>query len=390
MIHRLSLRSAFPAAAGAGLAVNLAAWGITVAAGSSTAWVVGLCLLSANGVLVLAGLFAGSHYAARAEAIVGALNNLAKGDLTCKLKLAGKDDFAWLAYEYDNARRGMVKLVDAIGGSAQDVFGAVKELGQSTDQIAHASQAQSSAALGIASAMEEATTSIRRVAETAEEARQIAEQASGLASQGKKDIDSLVQEIEGTSQAVQASSEVIADLGRKSETVSGIVQTIKGIAEQTNLLALNAAIEAARAGEQGRGFAVVADEVRKLAERSSSAANDITAMIDSMVTGTTQAVTGMGQCVRRVDAGVQIARQAGLSVQALDDSAHRTRAQVDDIAAAMRQQSQATESIGQNVELISRMAGDNREAVVHSEQVVSKLTGLSNQLQASLSVFRAR
>jgi methyl-accepting chemotaxis protein len=283
----------------------------------------------------------------------------------------------------------MVKLVDGISRSSREVGRVVGDLTQATAQIAHASQEQSSAASGINLAMDAATVSIARVAENAEAARQIAEQASGLASQGKQEIDSVVREIESTSAAVQQSSSMIVDLGKKSETISSIVQTIKGIADQTNLLALNAAIEAARAGEQGRGFAVVADEVRKLAERSSSAANDITTMISSMVSGTQQAVQGMNHCVSRVDAGVQSARAAGQSVVALDESARKTRAQIEEIAAAMRQQSQATQAIGSHVELISRMAEDNRGAVTRSQEVVGSLTGLSGELQTSVATFRA-
>jgi methyl-accepting chemotaxis protein len=390
MIQRLSLRYAFCGFAAIGLCVNLGACA-TAFALIGPSWLGASCaLIGANLLMLALGVWIGRHYAARAEAIVAVLNHFAKGDLTHKARLEGKDDFAWLAYEYDSARRGIVKLVDAIGGSAREVFTVVAELGSSTARIAHASHEQSSAACGIASAMDETTASIRRVADSAQEARQIAERAGGLASQGKQDIDRLVEEIESTSSAVQQSSAVIAELGRKSETVSSIVQTIKGIADQTNLLALNAAIEAARAGEQGRGFAVVADEVRKLAERSSSAANDITSMISSMVAGTQQAVSGMDQCVRRVDAGVQFARHAGQSVLALDESAQRTRAQVDEIALAMQEQAKATDSIGANVELISRMAEDNRGAVLASQDVVSSLERLSGELQSALANFRAR
>ncbi|MDE3012356.1 MAG: methyl-accepting chemotaxis protein [Pseudomonadota bacterium] len=390
MIHRLGLRHAFAAFGLMGLILNLAAVGSVNAFAAGSALACGIALLLANAIMIAAGAAIGARYAQRAETIVGALNVFAKGDLSCKLKLDGKDDFAWLAHEYDNARRGIVKLVEAISGASHDVVGSVDELDRSTEQIAHSSGEQSSASLGIASAMEQATVSIRRVAEAAEEAGRIAEHASELATQGKLGIESLIREIEGTSGTVQQSSGVIAELGRKSETVSSIVQTIKGIADQTNLLALNAAIEAARAGEQGRGFAVVADEVRKLAERSSSAANDITQMIASMVSGTQQAVSGMEQCVRRVDAGVQIARQAGQSVQALDDSAHRTRGQVDDIAAAMREQAQAADAINEHVELISRMSEDNRNAVLASQQAVRRLGELSASLGGAVAGFRAR
>jgi len=390
MLSQFGLRYAFATFAVVGILLNLACFGLASALGVGATTAALAAALLSGALLLGLGLIVGRHFAARAETIVGALNHLAKGDLTRKLKLDGKDDFAWLAYEYDSARRAMVKLVDVISGSAREVCTVVGELGRSTEQVAHASSEQSSAATGIAGAMDETSASIRRVAETAQEARQIADQASGLASKGKLDIDSLVREIEGTSGVVQQSSMVIADLGQKSETVSTIVQTIKGIAEQTNLLALNAAIEAARAGEQGRGFAVVADEVRKLAERSSSAANDITQTISSMVAGTQQAVAGMDACVRRVDAGVQIARQAGASVQALDDSAQRTRMQVEEIAAAMKEQAQATDLISNHVESISRMAEDNRSAVSASQDVVGTLSRLSDELSSALANFRAR
>ena len=389
MLSRIGLRHAFVVFSLLALVLNTLALIAVCSVTGVGSVAITAALLVSSAVLVGIGVVLGRHFAGRAEAIVAALNKVGKGDLTHRLQMSGKDDFAWLAYEYDVARKGVAHLVEQIQQGAHAVGQGVAQLVSSSQKISEASAAQSQAAIGINHALDQAATSIAQVADNTQQARGVADQASVLASSGSRGIDTLVREIESTSSSVQSSSQLIAELGNKSETISSIVLTIKGIAEQTNLLALNAAIEAARAGEQGRGFAVVADEVRKLAERSSSAANEINTMISSMVKGTQQAVIGMDDCVKQVDAGVVLARDAGASVLALDESARRTRAQIEDIATAMQTQSQATQAIVPNVELIRRMSQDTDEAVRRSEEVVRSLSALSGDLQSAVANFRA-
>jgi methyl-accepting chemotaxis protein len=226
------------------------------------------------------------------------------------------------------------------------------------------------------------------VARHASEAHEIATEAGEYAKAGRLSINEMLKEIGQTADSVRLSSQAIQELGRQSETISSIVKVIGEIADQTNLLALNAAIEAARAGEQGRGFAVVADEVRKLAERTGQATKDITQMIDAVRAGTRHAVDGMEQCVVKVEHGVELANDAGSNVNSLDQSAQKSLSQIADIASAMEEQRAASETIAASVEEIAKMASANLQSLHSAEQNMSKLHSLSASLNDHVKAFK--
>ena len=307
---------------------------------------------------------------------------------SCFRKISGKDDFSWLAYEYDTARRGVAGVVNGIEQTAKGVSAGVSQLGAAAERIRTSSNAQSDAATAIASSVEQTAQNAALVAERSREAQQVAEQARKLATGGRTMLGRVISEIEQTAVSVRASSEAIAELGRKSQSINEMVQVIRDIADQTNLLALNAAIEAARAGEQGRGFAVVADEVRKLAEKSARAAQEITAQISAVVSGTDEAVAGMQTCVVHVGKGVELARETGAAVASLNEGADQTLQQVADIAAAMAEQRVAAKSIADQVERISGMALDNRADAENNVKVTGDLGQLSAALQGAITNFR--
>jgi methyl-accepting chemotaxis protein len=226
------------------------------------------------------------------------------------------------------------------------------------------------------------------VARHASDAHEIAAEAGEYAKAGRLSINAMLAEIGETADSVRLSSEAIQELGRQSETISSIVRVIGEIADQTNLLALNAAIEAARAGEQGRGFAVVADEVRKLAERTGQATKDITQMIDAVRAGTKHAVEGMEQCVGKVEHGVELANDAGNNVNSLDQSAQKSLSQIADIASAMEEQRAAAETIAVSVEEIAKMASSNLESLHNADQNMAKLRALSDNLNDQVQAFK--
>jgi methyl-accepting chemotaxis protein len=347
------------------------------------AWVA-LCV----GVELILAVFAGRHFARRAEAVVTALNHLAKGDLTMKLKLTGRDDFAWLAYEYDCARKSLVDLVTDLTQHAANVSEFSSQLADASSEISDSTSKQSEAASSIAAAIEEMAMSVSHVADNAREARSLTSEAGNASRDGTGVIGNVVDEVTNIASAVQASSGVIEELGRQSAHIRSIVKVINEVAEQTNLLALNAAIEAARAGEQGRGFAVVADEVRKLAERTAESSREIGSMIEAISAGTTQAVESMQQGVVKVENGVSLAREAGTTITAIDESTQRVVVTVNDISTAIEEQRNATNEIARQVEHIAQMAESNSDSTRRTGETARQLSTLSGELQTSVARFR--
>jgi len=197
-----------------------------------------------------------------------------------------------------------------------------------------------------------------------------------------------VQGIQQMASTVSETAGLMAALGQRSNQIGQIIQVIRGIAEQTNLLALNAAIEAARAGEQGRGFAVVADEVRNLAERTAGATAEISDMIKAIQSETGSAVAAMETGSRQVEGGVEQANQAMLALQQINGSVKRVVEMIQGIAAATRSQSQATDSITLRVEQISEMAKDNSKHIDQATHASHDLHKLSAHFQQLVSRFQ--
>jgi methyl-accepting chemotaxis protein len=183
-------------------------------------------------------------------------------------------------------------------------------------------------------------------------------------------------------------TQLVETLEQHSTNISGIVNVIRDIADQTNLLALNAAIEAARAGEQGRGFAVVADEVRKLAERTGGATTEIGQMIDAIQTETRNAVAGMEQSQNQVGTGVQLAGQAADSLVHIQAETRRTLDQINDIASASQEQSAAANEIAQNVERIASMSEENSVAIRDASETATRLSELAHRLDRLMNRFK--
>jgi len=285
-------------------------------------------------------------------------------------------------------RDDMTQLLRHILASAHQVALAAGALVQSSSDVSSSSQEQSSAAMSMAATVEQLTVSIDQIAEHARSAETSSRHSGELSGQSATVVAGAADEMQNIANTVHRSSSIIQALGQDTDKISTIVGVIKEIADQTNLLALNAAIEAARAGEQGRGFAVVADEVRKLAERTAQSTQEISTMIATIQSGTEQAVASMQDGVARVEHGVAMSRQAGESIDQVRTGAHAVVQLVEEIAASLHQQSEASNDIARNVESIAQMSQENTAAVHDVAATAKQLEQLSFELDKLTQQFR--
>ncbi len=316
-----------------------------------------------------------------------AVSRIARGDLTQDIALKQGDSDSLLAdmKQMQKALRGMI---GALKANADGVASAAHQLSSASEQLAIGTSRQSESASGMAAAVEQMTVSINHVSDSANEARQVTEENGAQSNDGKRVIEETVTEMQEISRTVAHASETIHAVGQNSQKISSIVQVIKDVADQTNLLALNAAIEAARAGEQGRGFAVVADEVRKLAERTAQATTEIGDMIGAVQSSAQAAVGTMQQAVARVESGVTMAHRAGEAMGGIRDGADRVVAAVNEISSALKEQSAASNEIASSVEKIAQMSEENSAATHEAADTAHQLAALAVETRNAVSQFR--
>jgi len=319
---------------------------------------------------------------------VEAMDRIAAGDLSRPVEPGGGDEVGQLLRATEDMRQHLAEAIGAIRLTADELVGSARDLAGAAADVSGISNNQSEQAAAMAAGVEQMMVSIQQVADYSSEARQMSSQAENTSREGASVIASTVTGMSGIAETVRSASETVIALGAKSQEISIIVQAIKEIAEQTNLLALNAAIEAARAGEQGRGFAVVADEVRKLAERTSKSTGEIAQMIEGVQGQTQVAVAAMQHGVAQVETGVGMARQAGASMDGIRSSALHVAEAVEGISSALAEQSAASGEISRNVETIACQAEHNSERAGRTSVAATQLENLARSLKDRVARFR--
>ncbi len=310
------------------------------------------------------------------------------GDLTRRAPEAGSDEVAATARAYNRLMSSFQTIIGKVFFNSVEVARASTQLIDEANAVAAGSNRQHDAALSAASAMNQLTANMHQVAQKATETAHIAEAASGLSTEGMAIVRDASAEMERIAASVTQSSEVVSILGERSHAISGIAQTIREIADQTNLLALNAAIEAARAGEQGRGFAVVADEVRKLAERTSQATGEIGSMIAAIQGETRSAIVSIDAGTGQARNGAALAQQAADSLERINRGARDTMEKVDAIASAIDEQSRSGSDIADHVRNIMSMAETNSSASGKALREAGQLEYLATNLKEIGNVFK--
>ncbi len=309
-------------------------------------------------------------------------------DFTKRIRIDSNDEVGQTSLAFNKLVEALQQSLGQVVAGVSRVSGAAQSLSSSSTQVAQSSNAQSEAASSMAAAVEQMTVSIGQVSDSAREAVDISRKSGELSSAGGGIIQSASSEMSKIAENVRHTAQVIEQLGEHSSEISSIVQVIKEVADQTNLLALNAAIEAARAGEQGRGFAVVADEVRRLAERTTHATEEITRMIAVMQGSAQAAVATMGTMVDQVGGGVELATQAGSSIVRIRDGAEHVVGVVNDISSALAEQSRASNDIASQVEKVAQMTEQNRAAAAETASTAVSLQELADGMLAVVRRFK--
>ena len=319
---------------------------------------------------------------------IAALETIASGDLTIKISKTYSGDHEKIKDSINNVTQSLGKTLNEVSLAAVAAASAANQISSSTEEMAAGANEQSSQTTEVAGAVEEMTKTILETTKNTTRAAEASKNAGGVAIEGGKVVEETIKGMIRISDVVRQSSETVQALGRSSNEIGEIVQVINDIADQTNLLALNAAIEAARAGEQGRGFAVVADEVRKLAERTSKATQEIAGMIKQIQKDTEGAVKSMKLGTDEVDNGKLLAEKAGQSLKEIIAGAENVADIVTQVAAASEQQSRTSEQITQNIELISNVTQQNATGVRQIAHAAEELNQLTGNLQELISGFK--
>ncbi|MFQ2341713.1 methyl-accepting chemotaxis protein [Aeromonas dhakensis] len=315
------------------------------------------------------------------------LNHLAEGDFSQPIKVpaGAKESLIGLLATMQSTLKGIIAQVSH---SSEELSGSADSIAQIAEQTAQFATSQQTSTQTMAAAIEELVVSISHLSDNATHADELSKISANTLEEGSGVIKQTLDSIQSISDTVSNAASSIADLNSHTQQISEIIEVIRGIADQTNLLALNAAIEAARAGEQGRGFAVVADEVRNLASRSAASTQQITGMIGKIQSGADASIRSMENTVNNVSRGVSLASQTGAAIASIQDHASNLTGLMGEISHTLREQSTAANEVVSTVGNITSLSEQSGDAARHVSQEAAKLKQLSRLLRQEMAHFK--
>jgi len=338
------------------------------------------------GIIVSRRVISGILHSVRAMQV--AANDAAKGDLSHDVPVRTRDELGDMAKSFNQMIGSLRDIAGRINSTTSTLAGSAEELSATSDDMNRGSQQLSSQTEQVVAAMTEVSQTIMDMAKNASHAAEAAKGSSETAQGGNKIVELAAEGMARITETVKTAAATIEELGKSSTQIGEIIAVINGIADQTNLLALNAAIEAARAGEQGRGFAVVADEVRKLAERTSKATRDIAERVTLIQMAAGESVDIMRRGSGEVDKGVGLMKAAGEALGSIMKASDKSLDMVQRIAAATEQQSAAAEEVSQNMEHIADITRHSSASTGQIKQSASDLAQLAAELKELTTWFQ--